>query len=63
MCIKDSINKTCWKNGKDLLNGAPKIKLWNHSKNNAISGFCQKFPQAMDKVEIFFLPISKSLGP
>jgi hypothetical protein len=29
MCIKDSINKTCWKNGKDLLNGAPKIKLWN----------------------------------
>jgi hypothetical protein len=29
MCIKDSINKTCWKNGKDLSNGAPKIKLWN----------------------------------
>jgi hypothetical protein len=28
-----------------------------------IYGFCQKFPQAMDEVEIFFLPISKSLGP
>jgi hypothetical protein len=25
--------------------------------------FCQKFPQAMDEVEIFFVPISKSLGP
>ncbi len=30
---------------------------------NAFSGFCQKFPQAMDEVENFFLPISKSLGP
>jgi hypothetical protein len=30
---------------------------------NAFSGSCQKFPQAMDEVEIFFLPISKSLGP
>ncbi len=30
---------------------------------NAISGFCQKFPQAMDEVENFFLPTSKSLGP
>jgi hypothetical protein len=30
---------------------------------NAFSGFCQKFPQAMDEVEKFFLPISKSLGP
>ncbi len=27
------------------------------------SGFCQKFPQAMDEVEYFFLPISKSLDP
>ncbi len=25
--------------------------------------FCQKFPQAMDEVEKFFLPISKSLDP
>jgi hypothetical protein len=30
---------------------------------NAFSGFCQKFPQAMDEVENIFLPISKSLGP
>ena len=29
MYIKDSINKICWKNGKDLSDGAPKIKLWN----------------------------------
>ncbi len=28
-----------------------------------ISGFCQKFPQAMHEVENFFLPISKSLDP
>jgi hypothetical protein len=25
--------------------------------------FLQKFPQAMDEVENFFLPISKFLGP
>ncbi len=25
MCIKDPITKTCWKNGKDLSNGASKI--------------------------------------
>ena len=31
-------------------------------QKNAFSGFCQKFPQAMDEVEKFFLPISKSLG-
>ncbi len=30
---------------------------------NTFSGFCQKFPQAMDEVENVFLPISKSLGP
>ncbi len=32
-------------------------------QKKAFSGFCQKFPQAMDEVENFFLPISKSLGP
>ncbi len=32
VCIKDPINKTCRKNGKDLSNGAPKNKLWNHTK-------------------------------
>jgi hypothetical protein len=30
---------------------------------NAFSGFCQKFLQAMDEVENFFGPISKSLDP
>jgi hypothetical protein len=30
---------------------------------NAFSGFCQKFPQAMDEIENFFWPISKYLGP
>jgi hypothetical protein len=32
-------------------------------QKNAFSGFCQKFPQAMDEVENFFLPVSKSLDP
>ncbi len=32
ICIEDLKNKTCWKNGKDLSNGAPKIKLWNNTK-------------------------------
>jgi hypothetical protein len=32
-------------------------------QKNAFSGFCQKFPQAMDEVEKFYFPISKSLGP
>ncbi len=32
-------------------------------QKKTFSGFCQKFPQAMDEVEKFFLPISKSLGP
>jgi hypothetical protein len=32
-------------------------------QKNTFSGFCQKFPQAMDEVEKFFLPLSKSLGP
>jgi hypothetical protein len=30
---------------------------------NTFFGFCQNFSQAMDEVEIFFLPISQSLGP
>jgi hypothetical protein len=32
-------------------------------QENAFSGFCQKFLQAMDEVEKFFLPLSKSLDP
>jgi hypothetical protein len=30
------------------------MKLLNHTKKNAFSGFCQKFPQAMHEVEFFF---------
>ncbi len=30
---------------------------------NTYSGFGKKFPQAMDEVKIFFLPLSKSLDP
>ncbi len=54
MGIKDPINKTWWKNSKDLSNGAPNIKLWNHTKKTHFSGFCRKFPQAMHEVENFF---------
>ncbi len=42
--------------------GLLKLNLENRPKN-AFSGFCQKFPQAMDEFEKIFLPISKSLGP
>jgi hypothetical protein len=30
---------------------------------NAFSGFCQKFPQAMDEDEIFFVANFQILGP
>ncbi len=53
MCIKDSINKTCWKNGKDLSTGLQK---------NAFSGFYQKFPQAMDEVDNFFYQFPNPWG-
>ncbi len=59
-CIKDPTNKTCWKYGKDLSNGAPKIKIWIYTKKR-IFRFLPK-TQAMDEVENFFLSISKSLG-
>ncbi len=41
MCIKDPINKTCWKNGKDLSNGALNIKLWNHTKKKHFPVFAR----------------------
>ncbi len=62
ICIKDPINKTCWKNGNDLSKEAPKIKLWNHTKKMHFPVFCQKFPHAMDEVEIFFANF-QILGP
>ncbi len=44
-------------------NGAPKIKLWNHTRKTYFLVFVKNFWQAMDEVKKFFLPISKSLGP
>jgi hypothetical protein len=43
--------------------GFLKFKFEKIPKKTAFSGFCKKFPQAMDEVKNFFLPISKSLGP
>jgi hypothetical protein len=37
------------------------LKL-DQKQQKAFSGFCQKFPQAIDEVEKIVLPISKSLG-
>ncbi len=53
MWIKDLINKTCWKNGKDLLNRAPKIKLWNHT-NKHFPVFAKNFRRLWMKLKIFF---------
>jgi hypothetical protein len=54
MCIKDSINKTCWKNGKDLSNRAPKIKLWNHTKKTHFPVFAKNFRRPCMKLKFFF---------
>jgi hypothetical protein len=43
--------------------GLLKLNFETRQKKNTFSDFCQKFPQAMDEVEKFFLPISISLGP
>ncbi len=54
MCIKDPINKTCWKNGKDLSKAAPKIKLWNHTKKTHFPVFAKNFRRPCMKLKIFF---------
>jgi hypothetical protein len=54
VCTKDSINKTCWKNGKDLSNGAPKIKLWNHTKKTHFPVFAKNFRRPWMKLKFFF---------
>ena len=54
MCIKDPINKTCWKNGKDLSNPAPKIKLWNHTKKTHFPVFAKNFRRPCMKLKNFF---------
>jgi hypothetical protein len=58
MCIKDSINKTCWKNGYDLSNGFLKLNFEILQKKNAFS----KILKAMDEVENF-LANFQILGP
>ncbi len=62
MCIKDSINKRCWKNGKDLLNGDPKIKLWNHAKKAHFPVLAKNFPRPWMKFKFFFATF-QILGP
>ncbi len=54
MCFKDPINKTCRKNGKDLSNGAPNIKLWNHTKKTHFPVFAKNFHRPCMKLKIFF---------
>jgi hypothetical protein len=54
MCIKDPINKRCWKNGKDLSNGATKIKLWNHAKKTHFLVFAKNFRRPWMKLKNIF---------
>ena len=54
MCIRDPINKTCRKNGKDLSNGAPNIKLWNHTKKTHFPVFAKNFRRPCMKLKNFF---------
>jgi hypothetical protein len=60
-CIKDSIKIHAEKMVKICQAGLLKLNFEIRPKKT-FSGFCQKFPQAMDEVEIF-LPFSKSLDP
>ncbi len=62
MWIKDSIIKHAEKIVKIHQTGLLKFNFETIQKN-AFPGFCQKILQATDEVEIFFLPIAKSLGP
>jgi hypothetical protein len=62
MCIKDLINKRCWKNSKDLSNGAPKIKLWNHAKKTHFPILAKNFRRPWMKFNIFFATF-QILGP
>ena len=54
ICIKDSINKTCWKNDKDLSNGAPKNKLWNHTKKTHFPVYAKNFRRPWMKLKKIF---------
>ncbi len=62
MCIKDPIYKTCWKNGNDLSNEAPKIELWNHTKKTHFPVFAKNFCRPWMKLKTFFANF-QILGP
>ncbi len=62
MCIKNPIYKTCWKNGKDLSNEAPKIKLWKHTKKTHFPVLAKNFRRPWMKLKIFFANF-QILGP
>ncbi len=51
MFIKDPINITCRKNGKDLSNGAPKNKIWNYTNYPV---FANNFRNPWMKLNFFF---------
>ncbi len=51
MCIKDPISRTCWQNGKDLSNGTPNIKLWNHTKKTHFPVFAKNFRRPCMKLK------------
>ncbi len=59
MCIKDPINKTCWKMVKICQTGLLKLNFETVPKK-AFNSFCQQFLQAMDEVEIFFCQFPNS---
>ncbi len=62
MCIRNSINKTCSKNGKDLSDGAPKIKLWNYTQKTHFPVFAKNFRRPWMKLKFFFANF-QILGP
>ncbi len=50
------------KNGKDLSNGAPNIKLWNHNKKTHFPVFAKNFRRPCMKMKTFFANF-QILGP
>ena len=54
VCIKDPRNKRCWKNVKDLSNGALKIKLWNHAKKTHFPVLAKNFRRPWMKYKKLF---------
>ncbi len=57
-----SHNKTCWKNAKDLSNGAPKIKIWNYTQKRFFR-FLPNIFASHGWSWIFFFANYQILGP